>query len=290
MSPFIKKHTMKKLSIIIILLLTVSISGYSQKFLKLGDNTGSINSSALLDLESTNKGLLLPRVALASTSDVSTISSPATGLIVYNTATVSDVTPGLYVFVGSNKWNRLSTTGLTSLDITNALGFTPYSNSNPSNYLSSITFSNHTDVTLTTPTTNDILKFNGTKWVNAVMPSTPSQVQSDWNATSGLGVILNKPILGSAASSAIADFATASHTHTIANITGLQTALDGKEPSITPGTTLQYWRGDKSWQTLPTYTLAGLAGSQTANTFYAAPNGAAGTPTFRAIVAADIPT
>jgi hypothetical protein len=31
-------------------------------------------------------------------------------------------------------------------------------------------------------------------------------------------------------------------------------------------------------------------GSQTANYFYAAPNGSAGSPTFRAVVAADIPT
>ena len=45
------------------------------------------------------------------------------------------------------------------------------------------------------------------------------------------------------------------HTHTIANVTGLQTALDGKEPTITAGTTAQYWRGDKSWQTLPSYSL-----------------------------------
>ena len=29
-----------------------------------------------------------------------------------------------------------------------------------------------------------------------------------------------------------------------------QTALDGKEDAITAGTTSQYWRGDKSWQTL----------------------------------------
>lgn len=29
-----------------------------------------------------------------------------------------------------------------------------------------------------------------------------------------------------------------------------QTALDGKENTITAGTTSQYWRGDKSWQTL----------------------------------------
>jgi hypothetical protein len=32
--------------------------------------------------------------------------------------------------------------------------------------------------------------------------------------------------------------------------TATQTALNGKEPLITGGTTSQYWRGDKSWQTL----------------------------------------
>jgi hypothetical protein len=55
-------------------------------------------------------------------------------------------------------------------------------------------------------------------------------------------------------------FTPSAHTHTIANVTGLQTALDGKEPTIAVGTTAQYWRGDKSWQTLPIYTLAGLGG------------------------------
>ena len=39
-----------------------------------------------------------------------------------------------------------------------------------------------------------------------------------------------------------------------------------------------------------TGTAAGLSGSQTANFFYAAPNGSSGTAAFRAIVAADIPT
>lgn len=33
-------------------------------------------------------------------------------------------------------------------------------------------------------------------------------------------------------------------------VTGLDTALSGKEPTIAAGTTGQYWRGDKSWQTL----------------------------------------
>ena len=42
------------------------------------------------------------------------------------------------------------------------------------------------------------------------------------------------------------------HTHTIAQITGLQGALDAKQPTIPTGTTSQYYRGDKTWQTLNT--------------------------------------
>ena len=50
-------------------------------------------------------------------------------------------------------------------------------------------------------------------------------------------------------------FSLIGHTHSIANVTGLQTALDSKEPSIAAGTTSQYWRGDKTWQNLPVYSL-----------------------------------
>ena len=528
MSPFIKKHTMKKLSIIIILLLTVSISGYSQKFLKLGDNTGTINSSAILDLESTNKGLLLPRVALASTSDISTIQSPAIGLIVYNTASNSDVTPGLYVFVGSNKWNRLSTTGLTNLDITNALGFTPVIDSrtitingttydltanrtwninsmvypsagipvstgtawgssitdNSTNWNTAFGWGNHasagylTSFTELDPTVSSWAKaatkpsyayseltglptlfsgsytdlankptlfsgaysdltgkptlsnvattgaysdltgtptlFSGSYSDLTNKPSIPvAQIQTDWTQTDNtkLDFVKNKPAIFSGAyadligkptiptntneltngagfltastetdpiwNSEKANYANISHTHNVASsyAAGFMSTLDknkldgltshnavtigtnanglslnnqelslaaanasntgaltytdwtmfngkqnaitltnsnssgaatlvgstinipnytlnglGGEPTISAGNISQYWRGDKSWQTLPTYTLAGLAGSQIANTFYAAPNGSAGTPTFRTIVAADIPT
>lgn len=34
------------------------------------------------------------------------------------------------------------------------------------------------------------------------------------------------------------------------DVTGLDAALSGKEPTISAGTTAQYWRGDKTWQTL----------------------------------------
>jgi hypothetical protein len=40
------------------------------------------------------------------------------------------------------------------------------------------------------------------------------------------------------------------HTHAQSDITGLPAALTGKEPTIAAGVTAQYWRGDKSWQTL----------------------------------------
>ncbi len=36
----------------------------------------------------------------------------------------------------------------------------------------------------------------------------------------------------------------------ITDVTDLESALSGKEPTINAGTTSQYWRGDKSWQTL----------------------------------------
>jgi hypothetical protein len=52
-----------------------------------------------------------------------------------------------------------------------------------------------------------------------------------------------------------------------ANFSATITTLIGtKEPAITAGTTAQYWRGDKTWQTLPVYTLSGLGGVPTTRT------------------------
>jgi hypothetical protein len=48
--------------------------------------------------------------------------------------------------------------------------------------------------------------------------------------------------------------------------TSVATSIGTKEPVITAGTTLQYWRGDKTWQTLPIYTLSGLGGVPTTRT------------------------
>ena len=77
---------------------------------QIGIGTTSVNASAKLQVDATNKGFLPPRVLLTSTSDVSTIATPATGLLVYNTNTAgsspSNVTPGFYYYDGS-KWQRI---------------------------------------------------------------------------------------------------------------------------------------------------------------------------------------
>jgi len=68
-----------------------------------GIGTSTPSASSVLELSSTNQGVLLPRVALTSTTSASPISSPATSLLVYNTATANDVVPGYYYWDGS-KW------------------------------------------------------------------------------------------------------------------------------------------------------------------------------------------
>jgi uncharacterized protein (TIGR02145 family) len=79
--------------------------------------TDDPHGSAVLDLNvasnvSTGKlGLALPRVTLQATNDNTTITSPATGLTVYNTASAGSgataVVPGVYIFNG-NLWIRSS--------------------------------------------------------------------------------------------------------------------------------------------------------------------------------------
>jgi len=51
----------------------------------LGINIPAPNASAILDITSNGKGLLIPRIALVSITDAVTIPTPATSLLVYNT-------------------------------------------------------------------------------------------------------------------------------------------------------------------------------------------------------------
>jgi hypothetical protein len=85
----------------------MTFTGYAQNNVGINDDNSSPNASAMLDVHSTSKGLLIPRISLTSTTDVETIPTPATSLLVYNTATNGDVTPGYYYWNGSTNWLRL---------------------------------------------------------------------------------------------------------------------------------------------------------------------------------------
>ena len=84
-----------------------------------GIGTTTPNASAKLDIYSTNKGFLPPRIALLSNTDVATISSPATGLVVYNTNTAgtapNNVTPGYYYWNGSAWINLIGSSTSNSI-------------------------------------------------------------------------------------------------------------------------------------------------------------------------------
>jgi hypothetical protein len=81
-----------------------------------GIGTTAPNNSAKLDISASNKGVLLPRIALASNTDQVTIPSPAVGLIVYNTGTGGLTTVG-YLYWNGSEWRQLnnSTTSNGSL-------------------------------------------------------------------------------------------------------------------------------------------------------------------------------
>ena len=85
-----------------------------------GIGTTTPHASAKLDVTSTNKGFLPPRVTLTSNTDVATIPSPAEGLLVYNLGSVG-LQAGYYYWNSAN-WATIATAtsagnGVTSMDM-----------------------------------------------------------------------------------------------------------------------------------------------------------------------------
>jgi uncharacterized protein (TIGR02145 family) len=100
--------------------------------IKVGNNPTTINTNSVLEVESTNRGLLMPRVALSSTNSASPLSAFVAGMLVYNTATSgtapNNVTPGTYYCDGliwirvgnaldASKWSNNTTN--TRIELTN---------------------------------------------------------------------------------------------------------------------------------------------------------------------------
>jgi len=90
----------------VIALLTLLLAGASAKAQNVGVGTATPNASAALDVVSTSKGLLTPRLTQAQ---IQAIVGPATGLLVYQT---NGAQPGFYYNAGTGVvpfWTRLNT-------------------------------------------------------------------------------------------------------------------------------------------------------------------------------------
>lgn len=101
-----------KTNLLIILCLSIAVPSFvvAQGVALSSSSISTPDASSLLDIQSTTKGLLVPRIALTGTTSATPLTLPATSLLVYNTATVSDVTPGYYYNSGtgaSPNWTRL---------------------------------------------------------------------------------------------------------------------------------------------------------------------------------------
>lgn len=94
---------MKKIYLILTLFALNSNTSRAQT---VGIGTQTPDSSAQLDVYSSTKGFLPPRVALTATNIANPVINPATGLLVFNTATSggtpTNVSPGYYYWNGTN--------------------------------------------------------------------------------------------------------------------------------------------------------------------------------------------
>jgi hypothetical protein len=145
-----KKRFYSASSFLFLILCIFSNSSFAQ----VGIGTSTPSASAKLEIAATDKGFLPPRIALTSTSSSSPISgTPDAGLLIYNTATANDVTPGYYYWSGSD-WKKISITS----DLGNPV---PVSKGGTG---------------LTTLTSNAVLLGNGTGNLQGIAPGTSGNV------------------------------------------------------------------------------------------------------------------
>jgi hypothetical protein len=100
---------MRKLLLGFLFLYSVSVSAQ----VKIGDNPGTINSNSILELESTNKGFLPPRIALNSTVSIAPLTGTVpSGMLVYSSG--GSLADGYYYWNGTS-WRLIATSELNAV-------------------------------------------------------------------------------------------------------------------------------------------------------------------------------
>lgn len=220
----------------------------SKAQLKVGDNPTVVNSSAILDVESTTKGVLLPRVALTARNSASPLSAFVAGMIVYNTANAgtspNDVTPGFYYSDGS-KWQKVAPMS-SAQEVVEVSGISS-GLSSPNNFTGA-SFSPNTpasdDIIYINDADGTLWTYNGTQYATYIAPPT-----TEWYFASGttdagsnkVSSIYRTGNVGIGASNPTAKLSIANAKNTSLPILKLDTLLSGSTSD-----SLMVWRNTDS--------------------------------------------
>ncbi|GGD86838.1 hypothetical protein [Planktosalinus lacus] len=103
----------------------ILLYSFFNAFAQVGIGTTSPAPGSILDINSSNSGVLIPRVELIETTNQLPITAPTpeTGLLVFNTATINDVAPGFYYWTGT-QWSTLSNQAVYGGNIQSVIGTT----------------------------------------------------------------------------------------------------------------------------------------------------------------------
>lgn len=147
------------------LLLIFGVCSSTISYAQVGIGTTTPNSSTMLDVVATNKGVLLPRVELTSSTDATTIvPHNEVGLLVYNTTATADIGVGYHFWDGA-KWVAMRDEGLlTGVGNPNTNGTT-----------------GGAGAVYVDESTGDIYVHNGTTWVSASAQETLTSITHDSN-------------------------------------------------------------------------------------------------------------
>ncbi|PIF30501.1 hypothetical protein CLU81_0931 [Flavobacterium sp. 9] len=159
-----------------VLLFLGSYTAYSQ----VGIGTPVPNSSSQLEVVATDKGVLIPRINLTSSTDVTTIKNGnINSLLVFNTVSISDITPGYYYWY-NNKWNRI----VISSEISQSPGTVIY---NPVNQ--QFTY-------IDSSGNSQILDFNSIVKTNETITTLVSNIDGSYTYTNEAGMAVNIDVIG----------------------------------------------------------------------------------------------
>lgn len=168
---------------------------------QVGYGTTTPNKAAVVDMQSSSKGFMVPRVALTGTTTFGPIAGDASyntinanSLLVYNTATVTGATgvsPGYYYWsqttAADGKWNALATGSAAAANLAGDITGTP-----GTTYLSKL---QGTTVNFTSPapTNNQAITYQGSSTSWKPLAYTPISVAAQNISAAGSATPVNAP-------------------------------------------------------------------------------------------------